>query len=90
MPRKLPSRKHRTNGEHTTDVAQSDLRRVRRCLERLEEARADFEASILAAYVSGESYRDIAEWAKLSHQRIAQIVKKGADDYKRGKSPGQE
>lgn len=56
-------------------MAQADLRRVRRACERLEAARKEVRDSIQAAAASGESYRDIAEWANMSHQRVAQIVK---------------
>ena len=56
------------------DMAQSDLRRVRRAREKLEAAERELVLAIKAAHRSGESYRDIGKWAKLSHQRIAQIV----------------
>lgn len=56
-------------------MAQADLRRVRRARERLEAAQKELRAAIKSAAASGETYRDIAEWAGLSHQRIAQIVK---------------
>jgi hypothetical protein len=67
-------RKTPTSREKLT-VAQSDLRRVRRACERLEAARLEVRAAIKDAHASGESYRDIAEWARMSHQRVAQIVK---------------
>jgi hypothetical protein len=56
-------------------VAQSDLRRIERAAERLANARAEWEAAIVAAWKSGEVYRDIARAARVSHQRIGQIVK---------------
>ena len=55
-------------------MAKADLRRVRRCAGKLRESRADLEESIRAAHASGETYRDIAEAAGLSHQRVWQIV----------------
>lgn len=61
------------------NMAQADLRRVRRARERLEAAKTELTAAIKDAYASGETYRDIAEWAEMSHQRIAQIVKDGKD-----------
>jgi transposase len=57
-------------------MAQRDLRRVERCRQDLEKARLDFEAAIKSAVASGESYRDVAERAGISYQRVAQIVKK--------------
>lgn len=44
--------------------------------ERLEKAERQFHQSILAAHRAGETYRDIGEWAGLSHQRCQEIVKK--------------
>jgi len=57
-------------------MAQSDLRKVRRAVERLESALADRDVAIMAAADSGESYADIAVWARMSPQRVHQIVKK--------------
>ena len=86
----LPTSRKNAKSRENTGVAQSDLRRVRRALEKLEAAREAYESAIRAAAASGESHRDIAEWANLSKARIQQIVKKGADDHKRGKNSGQE
>ena len=55
-------------------MAQRDLRRVANCMKKLEEARLEFIQAIIAARDSGESLRDIAEAAGLSHQRIHQLV----------------
>ena len=55
-------------------MAKSDLRRVEECRRAWEAAREKFEVSILRAVESGETYRDVAESAELSYQRIAQIV----------------
>ena len=55
-------------------MAQSDLRRVERCREQLEESRRQLKRAIKDAVASGETYRDVAERAGLSHQRVAQIV----------------
>jgi len=57
-------------------VAQSDLRRVERACQRLIDARKELEAAIKAASASGETQRDIAERAGMSHQRINQILRK--------------
>jgi hypothetical protein len=56
-------------------VAQSDLRRVERAARRSKAARTELHAAILAAWKSGESYKDIAHAAGLSKGRIGQIVK---------------
>jgi len=40
-----------------------------------QDAEADFIAAIVAASAAGYSYRQIAEAADLSFQRVAQIVK---------------
>lgn len=57
-------------------MSMSDLRRVKADRERLEKAERQFHQSILAAHRAGETYRDIGEWAGLSHQRCQEIVKK--------------
>jgi alkylated DNA nucleotide flippase Atl1 len=48
---------------------------VARAKRQLEEARAELHAAIKAAVASGETYRDVARMAGLSHQRVSQIVK---------------
>ena len=55
-------------------VAKSDLRRVSRCAHQVEMARLKFIEAIIVARDSGESLRDIAEAAGLSHQRVHQIL----------------
>ncbi len=56
------------------DVAQADLRRVRRAKHRIEAALEERENAICAAWDSGESMRDIAKVAGLSSSRVQQIV----------------
>ena len=56
------------------DVAQSDLRRVRRAKRLLEAALVERDNAICAAWDSGESMRDIAKDAGLSPSRVQQIV----------------
>jgi len=58
-------------------MARHDLDRVAACSKKLEEAREDRDAAIRVAWASGETYRDIAQAAHLSHQRVAQIVVSG-------------
>lgn len=60
-------------------MAQVDLRRVERCREHLERARDELQQAIRDAVASGETYRDVAERAKMSHQRVAQIVTEGKE-----------
>ncbi len=64
-------------GYEAVPMAKADLRRVARAAQRVRESRDELEAAIVAASASGESYRDIAEAAGMSHQRVGQIVKKG-------------
>ena len=59
----------------SADMAMSDLRRVQRCSEKVDRAREDLFAAIIAAHLSGETLRDIAKAAGLSHQRVHQISK---------------
>lgn len=54
-------------------MAQADLRRVQRCAERVDKAREDLWEAIIQAHLSGETLRDIAKAAGLSHQRVHQI-----------------
>jgi hypothetical protein len=55
-------------------MARADLRRVERAASKVEEARRDLREAILAARASGETFRDIADAAGLSHQRVHQIT----------------
>jgi hypothetical protein len=55
-------------------VAQKDLRRVRAEAGKLRQADRRLRAAIVAAHRSGESTRDIAPYADLSHQRVQQIL----------------
>jgi DNA-binding protein H-NS len=55
-------------------MAQADLRKVERARERRDQAERELEQAIVAAWESGESYRDIAKRAGLTFQRIGQIV----------------
>lgn len=56
-------------------MSQADLRNVAKALAKLRAAEQEFRLMILRAHESGETYRDIAEWAELSHQRIHEIVR---------------
>jgi len=56
-------------------MAQRDLKRCRRCAERLQRARAELREAIVAAHRSGESTRDIAEYVGMSHSRIAELLR---------------
>lgn len=56
-------------------VAQADLRRVERARRKVDAARVELTAAILAAWKSGESYQDIGRAAGMSKARIGQIVK---------------
>lgn len=56
-------------------MAQRDLKRVKKARERYDAAGEELHAAILAAADSGETYRDIGEWAGLSHQRVHEIVR---------------
>lgn len=56
-------------------VAQADLRRVERACKRVIDSKDELHAAIVAAHASGETYRDIAKAAGMSHQRVGQIVK---------------
>lgn len=55
-------------------MAQADLRRVERARKHVLEAREELENAIRDAVASGETYRDVAARAGMSHQRVAQIV----------------
>ena len=56
------------------DGAVEELDAVREARAERDAADAGFLAAVLAAHDAGASYRTIAEYAGLSHQRIAQIV----------------
>jgi len=56
-------------------MARRDMDRVSKARERLRQAQEELRAAIVAAVESGETYRDVAKSAGLSHQRVAQIVR---------------
>ena len=64
--------------EKMSGMAQADLRRVSSAARKLEKVKADLRLAIVRARESGETYRDIGEAANLSHPRIVQIVREGA------------
>jgi len=55
-------------------VTKRDLKRVRQARARITAAEQELVAAMVAAHESGETYRDIAEEAGLSHQRVWEIV----------------
>lgn len=55
-------------------MTQADLRRIERAAAKLQESREDLFAAIITARDSGESLRDIAKAAGMSHQRVHQIA----------------
>lgn len=57
-------------------MSMGDLRNVRKAREKADKAERDFHLEILRAHQAGETYRDIGEFAGLSHQRCQEIVKK--------------
>lgn len=57
------------------NLAQRDLKRVRRAAERVEQARVLLREAILAARDSGESIRDIAPYANLSPSRVHDLIR---------------
>jgi hypothetical protein len=56
-------------------MAQKHLRDCRSCAERLDRAKQELRAAIWAAVESGESYRDIAEFAGISHTRVGELYR---------------
>ena len=62
--------------EYRDPVAKADLRRCEQCAKALEQARSGLEQAIRDARASGETLRDIAEAAGISHQRVWQILNK--------------
>lgn len=56
-------------------MAKHHLRRVERCARAVDESRFQLWVAIIEARDSGESLRDIAEAASLSHQRIHQLIR---------------
>jgi len=59
-------------------VAGKDLRKVRAAARRVEQARAALRDAVYQAYQSGESYREIAPHASVSHSQVAELVKEAA------------
>jgi len=61
-------------------MAQKHLRRVRAEAAKVKASERRLKQAIVAAHQSGESTRDIAPYAGLSHQRIAQILHEATRD----------
>jgi len=57
-------------------MAQADLKAVTRATLQIEKAKRILVERMQKAKASGESYRDIAEAAGLSHQQVANMLKK--------------
>jgi len=55
---------------------------VRRAAKAVEKAQAVLRQKIYAASLSGESYREIAPHAGMSHTQVADQVKKAAAERK--------
>ena len=55
-------------------MAMHHLRRVAACRRKIQEAMRDRDEAIREAYASGETQRDIAKYAGITHQRVQQIV----------------
>lgn len=60
-------------------MAQKHLRKVKQAANDINQARRRFELVVLEAHQSGETLRDIADWAGVSHQRIHQIIRDARD-----------
>lgn len=56
-------------------LSQRDLKNVAKARAQLLKAQANLVEMIMLARASGETYRDIAEYAGLSHQRVQEIVR---------------
>lgn len=77
LPTKVTSssRKPEPFGKLAGWMARVDLRRVANARRRLEAAMRERDDAIRAAVASGETYRDVARMAGVSHQRVSQIVR---------------
>jgi len=64
-------------------MAQRHLRRVQTCVRQLERARVNLRDAIMAAHRSGESTRDIAPWAGLSHSKVYELLKEAEEEERR-------
>lgn len=64
--------------QYRDSMARVDLRRCKQCADALDRARFELEKAIMDARASGETLRDIAEAAGISHQRVWQILNKKA------------
>ena len=70
----LRRRRLRRQQKRNERMAMVHLRRVAACRQRLEEVRQARDDAIREAYANGETQRDIARYAGISHQRVQQIV----------------
>ena len=57
-------------------MARRDLDKVRRAAERLRQAEDDLAVAVAAAKDSGETLRDIAGYANMSHQQVDRLVER--------------
>lgn len=76
-------RKRDKQGIRERLMARHHLRRVAACRRELDKTQQALYEHIVAAVDSGEAQADVARFARLSQQRISQIVK----DAKQGHTP---
>lgn len=60
-------------------VSRKDLQRLSRLAVEREHAQKAFNAAIVKAVESGETYRDVAAAARVSHQWVGQVMKAHRD-----------
>jgi len=56
------------------DMAHDPLVRVSDAAKKAARARSELEVAIVAAQVAGHSLREIAEFARISHESVRQIL----------------
>jgi Mor family transcriptional regulator len=56
-------------------MARKDLDLLTRLAYERERSQAAFNEAIVKAVESGETYRDVAQAGRISHQRVGQIIK---------------
>jgi hypothetical protein len=64
-----------SNSHNPRRMARADLTKVRQARAKRDESERALLLAMVAASDSGETFRDIAEVAGLSHQRVHELVK---------------
>ena len=72
-------RKRQDRSKVEPRMAMIHLRRIEACRAKIQASMRERDEAIREAWAQGETMRDIAKYAGMSHQRVQQIIREGRD-----------